>query len=303
MKYENAFLNVLEEMRKDRKMSVTELVDGIASPKTYRRYLLNSSEISVTKLFHLADRLSANLHDILYYLLYDYSGGINFDNYLNHLILRNFEEVNDSYDNIEEWTTITDDQETLIQVSKWMYQGRHMGKDTSKELENVFHNFVEPNITKTPYSLYFLSLLVIYYAQNPHNAKIDLDLLIDLVSKRYYAKQRNLVYLMTATGVISLAMMQSYKDIQKLKPIVALFQEFAMVNQNQYLVSRGKLYQAYICYLEGDNDKTEELLFQYANGLRLVADKTEIRAASSILQNVFGIGMAELVKNRFSRLV
>ena len=284
---DNIFIETIEEYRKDSKMSIQELTKGIMSVKTYRRYLKKQTSIGINSLFRLVERLHANPNDIIAYIMFEKTGGVNFDKYLFSLIQRRYQTSWNQFAVMKDWRVFNEDQELLLSTSKKLYIGNYGNLQQKQELEEFLQDHISKHKIEEPYSIYYLSFLVIYMSKFPDNPYIDLETLIKLLTKPYYVKQCMMVYLMTVNGLITYAMLNQYQNITLLEPLIKVYQNIAKKNSLHYMISRGILYQAYLDHLKSNRTAFEDNMFRYAASILIKGDKEEFTFYNRLIQVVF----------------
>jgi len=284
---DNIFIETIEEVRKDKKMTPQELTKGIMSVKSYRRYLKRQTSIGVNRLFKLVERLHANPNDIIAYIMFEKTGGVNFDNYLSSLIQRNYQTSWKQFEIMSNWSVLSADQELLLLTSRKLYLGDYGTAQQKQELEEFLQDRISKHDTSQPYSMYYITFQVIYLSKFPDNPYVDLETLITLLTNPYYIKQHRLVYLMAVNGLITYAMLNQYQNITLLEPLIEAYNSIANKYGLHYMISRGILYQAYLDHLQSNQTAFEDKMFRYAASILIKGDKEEFTYYNRLIQTVF----------------
>ncbi len=189
------FMNYIDDIRRERKMIIPDLVQDITSEATYRRYL-NGNSMNTEVIVKLAERLGFAYEEIVDFYKIEYKMDSQLvENFLNSVI-------NDKLTEYPEYVLILKRKRNLDYRSKYMlsiaehllkFNNRTITRDElidSIKKEINFDKIIDSNLLLT-HEIYILGIIITYGAKD---ADKILDKLIKIYETDKFVKTDNVIH-------------------------------------------------------------------------------------------------------------
>ena len=256
------YLEAVETLRKEKKLSIEDLIENITSERSYRRYLNQDLPIPLDTLEKLIFKLGVDLPDILMYVLkikQKPSGIIEFFTYTHY---QELELAKPYYDALKNYDKDSKPLNTLVSlyVSYYEFQLNLMSIDQLKHIFETNKDVFDASIP-TIESLSYFVLYAYLFDDISHHDVITSSLL----EKNFYMSQILLFDIVIDQYLIVLSKQTNdQKDYIKL---AAFFFQVAHMWHDAYFIYSSHIHMAYQKYLQADetymNDLKNHLFYEH----------------------------------------
>ena len=301
MKQLNPYLYSIEEIRKDKHMTMADLTNGIMSIRTYQRYISENTQISLSKLNELVVRLNMNLIDILYYNMYVKKDGMNFNQYYLKAFNKNYQHFPEHYNHIQKNGNFTEEELILMNAIYKRYE-----VEMSISSNTLYRTYLEENVhiifSKKINSIYSLAFMMLYIEEFPDNTLFSLeDMLIEL-TRKIYTKQKVMLYFLLTDNALHFAMHSGFRDLDVFKDTLDMFYNLAFTYSAMSLLNDSNLFYAYIECRKSQIDSFDQHLFQYLNGRVILREENEYLKDKTNIYKLFHIDIGKFQKKMIRKL-
>lgn len=173
MESSNNYLQIVEEIRKDSRISVSELCNGIISERTYYRYLQSHNDIPYHTFIRLIDRLNIEICQLMDYFMYFQKSDSSIARFPYRVHTLNFDDIDIHYNRIKEEVIELLPMRLLVTayIRKYEYLIETLSKeDYIDSLEHILDDFKDQ---KEP-GIFLCSVQILYLEVNPEQRRFDI---------------------------------------------------------------------------------------------------------------------------------
>ncbi len=285
----NPFVKAVDEIRRHKKMTIQQLTENIISTRTYHRYLNGKTDVTISTLNQLVERLNVDVVDILYYMMYVKTNEINFNEFINMIIKKEPGQTEALYHDISQTHDQLMWEQYLILDAYYLKQQFEQGKVEQDTYEKFLVKHIERVVSEPGLNIYHLAFMSLFLQSGLDHQAVTIDLLINRLLEDFYAKQRLIMYFMVVDDVMTYALKQKYRNVDLLSEMVDKLYKHAQSYHTMLMMTNCQLYYAYIHHLLGHQTLTNHHLFRYLNGRKLIRKKDEMGHEDQLVNEIFGI--------------
>lgn len=289
----NYFIEIIEEIRKNKKINLEDLVDNIISSRTYWRYYKYEKEAKLNVVNALINRLNVSLSDIVFFKLHTKQK----IHYLNEFLLlysrEKLHECKPLYESLLNYDNESEDYLILIHCFLRKYE-MDMGIISSEQ----YINFLEESYKKvmllntdSMYTNYFYSLYLLTFKT------IDdfiYSKLIHFYLDESQVSKRILLYFYFIPDVINYLLDINY-DIKVIEKVSVNFKQSITMRPDVYKINDYYKFQLRIDYLNNNIESFNSNMFRYIMGIRVLKNKSEYQERIKEIQSLYNINVLELI--------
>lgn len=258
MEYSNKeltyYLEAVESLRKEKGLSIDNLIEDITSERSYRRYLNQDVPIPLDILEKLINKLDVDFPDILIYVLkikQKPSGIIEF------LTYSHYQELNLAspyYDSLKGYDKDSSTLNTLVSVyvAYYEYQMNLLSFDQLKSIFDTNKDIFDVSIPNIESLSYFVLYAYIFDDATYHDIITS-----SLLEKNFYMSQILLFDIIIDQYLIFLSKKSNY--LEDYKKLATFFFQVAHMWHDAYFIYSSHIHQAYHKYLNGDDSYVNDL--------------------------------------------
>lgn len=243
----NYYLEAIESLRKEKGLSIDDLIEDVTSERSYRRYLNKDLPIPLDTLEKLIFKLDVDFPDILMYTLkikQKPSGIIEFLTYTHY---QEFETAKPYYEDLKHYDEDTSNLNTLVflYVSYYDYLSNLISLDELRNLFDTNKHFFDDSISNIESLGYFVSYAYIFDDLTYHDVITS-----SLLEKNFYVSQILFFDIIIDQYLIFLSKKPNLKhDYIKL---ASFFYQVAHMWHDAYFIYSANVHQAYQKFLNSD---------------------------------------------------
>ncbi len=292
------YITAIDEIRKDKGMSITELTDGIVSERSYYRYIKLEQDVNFELLEKFVKKLNVDLPALLIYSLYTKKKDIGARSFLTQFYRKNYDEAFPLYTQLSTLYKKEDDQDRFVNESeefivvlavilkKYEYLTNKCNQEEYLDiLKNKFDYFFSLN-DKNVNKLAFMSLFV---EEFPDNKEYSLKTVFELLTDREYFKHGIILYLLSADRILQIIKGHNKFDIETYEKIAENFFYICYTYGDSTYIHDANFHKAIVHFRKGEQELYEDFLFKYLMGRVFLRKENEFERDVAIIKSVFDI--------------
>jgi hypothetical protein len=264
-------LDSLESIRKQRNLSIHDLIDGITSERSYRRYRNQQLAMPVSTMLQLLDRLNVTLQDLIVHHQLDNKDVkrvLRFTRYLNR---HRYRQADTLVDHIRH--TAFDDpfvqRYATLQVHRY---DRHLGRI----MDGVLTNYIQvhaPIVRENLRHPFALAFLIDVFRLNKEQDKAMVKEFYTLLLDEDLQIREQELFVLSALSFLRYVV---ESDQVLVKPHMKLYHQIerhATFHKTMTFDAELSFQEAYLARHHGENDEWERKLVHYVMQLVLQGNK------------------------------
>lgn len=295
---------ILDEIRKSKNVSVSDLCQNIISERTYYRYLKGNSTIKFEIYNQLMKRLNASINDVIYYSFFVRKGDPGLTRFTYRQHLRYHKDINDVYVSVKDYQPENKVLQIVFNVSLRRYE-YSIGKLTKKEFRSFYESILTeikevdmPNIFAT----YVYSMFFIDFPNDIHSSDQTLDEIIGYILA--FNRGESIIFAMnTMDNILKLVTEKVMVNKLIYKNLVNKFQETVDIFTVKYYLMRFQLYKAYLFKIEDKKNQMKEYLLRYIANVMSLLHGEYYDEAISFIEKTFEINAMDYFYHHFEELL
>lgn len=294
MNSNNYYIRIIESVRRINKVTISSLIEGITSERSYRRYVNQETELNLNILIQLSDRLDIGILDIALY-------SPNVTTFIKpkdvfHEILcyegSNNEALLDLLEDISVEKAISQNVLDIYRLRR-----RYNREDITKsELQTKLLKLKEDVINSNTLDLHKY-LLRMEYIQDYYDKK-ELLSIIEFLNKTDEDKKHITTFMYLAIQVLTMAIKNEH-DAHEL--LFDLSVKLELTCANHILIKSRTLacyFQAHYAYKLNKVDTFEEYIYGYLLGLDFIYQQDEVSKIHKDVENKYHINVSDFLIKR-----
>lgn len=284
------YLEAVESLRKEKGLSIDDLIEDVTSERSYRRYLNQELPIPLHTLEKLIFKLDVDFPDILIYVLkikQKPSGIIEFLTYTHY---QEYELAKPFYKNLKHYDKDSSNLNTLVflYVSYYDYLRNHLSLDELRNLFDSSKHFFDDSISNIESLSYFVLYAYIFDNLTYHDIITS-----SLLEKNFYMSQILLFDIIIDQYLIFLSKKSSYQcDYMKL---ASFFYQVSHMWHDAYFIYSSHIHQAYQKFLNSDESYLIDLKKHLYYEHMLLSKPSKLYL--SIISSMTSISKETIIKN------
>lgn len=285
---------ILDAIRRDRGMSVTQLCEGIIAERTYYRYLKSTGPFNMDAFIKLARRLHIEPSQLVIYSVFFKDGDPGTVKFIYRVGVEYYNDIKEHYEKVKAYVSGSSDYDLLLKafISEYEYKANFITKEQHVEnlkgLISKIENFSAKNI--------FHLTIYVFYAQVmgevPHFTLLELGKLISEVDFRFS-------YIVTCIATERmLGVLIDYAPDEK-----ATYERLFKANANLTLYNainhfqmQNMKYEAFYELKNGNKEKSLKHLYKYAVAASALMREDAFNHTALQVQKHFGIDLLRLIR-------
>ena len=293
---DNYFITTIDEIRKDKNMTVSALVDGIVTERTYRRYLRFETKVRYSILEKLADKLNIILGDIIFYVLHVKLKKSHINDFLKayhshdkELSFKYYKRVLEEVDEEEDFVRYMD-----ALTKRYECESDIISKNQYIETLNKHYEYFKEKDIKKVFTISFLTL---YFIENKDNELFTAEVMYDALIANEYYKKRILLFFTSADLFLRSVINTKHYDNDKHKKLADVCHYASHTFGNVQYLNDAAFHTAVANYKLGNKDLFEERLFRYLMGKILIRHENDFDQEYKYLNQLFDLDIVEFQIN------
>lgn len=292
------YITAIDEIRKDKGMSIAELTDGIVSERSYYRYIKLEQDINFELLEKFVKKLNVDLPDLLIYSLFTKKKDIGARSFLTQFYRKNYDEALPFYTSLitlykkegDQERFVNESEEYIVLLAIYLKKYEYLTNKCKKEeylelLEEKFDYFINLN-NKNVYKMAFMSLFV---EEFPENKEYSLETVFELLTDREFFKQGIILYLLSADRILQIIKDQKDFNIETYGKIAENLFYICYTYGDLTYIHDANFHKAVLHFKKGEKELYEDYLFKYLMGRVFIRKENEFESDVVLIKTVFDI--------------
>ncbi|MGD9910685.1 MAG: helix-turn-helix domain-containing protein [Candidatus Izemoplasmatales bacterium] len=295
MNSSKVYSKILEEVRKSKKMSISDLCENIISERTYFRYMKDDQFIKYETFAKLALRLGMEPYEAIQYATFIRKGDPGVTRFIYRVNSKQFFDIEEIYERLIPYHEVVEEYDVLLQayLNKYRYQSNRISKEEYLARLNLsihfFHNIPLSNI----YSLAFHAL---FLEQSPHSEWIDIVTYTEFLVK-YDHSMGILLYAVTLDLITQIVYANNLVDISLFQKIVDKQAVILQFFPQKYFMTRYGLCYVHSMYNQGKFDEVQKELYQTLISLSVMFSSTQLKEQIDKIEKLYDINAIEFMQD------
>lgn len=278
---------VLDELRQSYNVSIGDLCDGIISERTYYRYLKDGVNINFNVFHQLLARLKISLDQFINYVTFVRSKENVTLKFLVRVHCQSFSDIEPIYQQVIK--QVLDDvlfaMVVKANIKKYEYLTR---KITKAEYIQTLETWITDFKHNHPLTIYHLAIYALYFEVQEGISSV----LIQQVAKQILELDFNfsfLVYISTLDTLINTIIPLTEVDFEIKRALINQFQQIVGFISIKPFMMKHYLYQAYMSYVEQNQEAMKKQLLHYATNLVVLYRHEQLQQGKQMVQSLFNL--------------
>lgn len=242
-----SYLEAIESLRKEKGLSIDDLIDDVTSERSYRRYLNQELPIPLNILQKLISKLDVDFPDVLIYVLkikQKPSGIIEFFTYTHY---QELELAKSYYDSLKAYDKDSQTLNTLVSlyVHYYEYQLNLLSIDQLKSIFDTNKDIFDASISTIESLSYFVLYAYLFEDFTYHDIITS-----SLLEKNFYMSQILLFDIIIDQYLIFLS--KKSNCLEDYKKLATFFFQVAHMWHDAYFIYSAHIHRAYQKFLDSD---------------------------------------------------
>ena len=294
MQYSNKeltlYLEAVESLRKEKGLSIDDLIEDVTSERSYRRYLNQELPIPLNTLEKLIFKLDVNFPDILIYVLkikQKPSGIIEFFTYTHY---QEFELAKPYYESLKTYDKDSSTLNTLVSlyVAYYEYQINLLSLNQLRDVFDTKKHIFDNSISNIESLSYFILYACLFDDVSFHDIITS-----SLLEKNFYMSQILLFDIIIDQYLIFLSKKSSYQD--DYMKLASFFYQISHMWHDAYFIYSSHIHLAYQKFLNADEtyliDLKKHLYYEHM----LLSKPSTLYV--SIISSMISLSKETIIKN------
>jgi len=292
----NEYFQVLDELRKLKNVSVSELCEGIISERTYYRIINKNTILKLSIFMKLLKKLNISLVQFSNFLESKYNLGFNINQFIYLVHTQNYQNIEKYYQFAKENCTSKSMYDLMVKayVKKYEYLQNMISKNEYISLlTQIINDFPNKSIYQIAVFCLFIesnvdvdTRLIQDVAMQILNVDFSLSLLLAIISLDTF------IYTIIDKDTLSLSVKS--KLIEK-------FLFYASFIPNKEIELKSYFYKAYLNKL--NNQSIEDNLLCYLYKIFSYSDLEKYRNEKTKIEKIFNIDLIEFIKTKSQKII
>lgn len=297
MIYYNDFYKIIDEVRAQKNISVDDLCENIISTRTYYRYLNGEVTIKFITFSRLIDRLHVSLSELSNFSMYFAKPDPGIMKFMVRMAFNTYKDIIPIYETLNEFISEIPDENLFISsmITKYKYDIKEIDlTEAIKQIENNVKSF------QSNESIFYLFSSTLLYSISKDNKLLNINSLIDkLITFDYRLTPLHTIIAIDLflnayiddvdiNNELFTSLFKRFKDISR----------FFVIKQIKMDVS---LFEAYIYFLNNDNDNKNTYLSKYFASLLFSYHGDFFYLKKEKIEKLFKVDMNKILNDELSK--
>ena len=292
---------VLDEIRKSRGVTVTDLCEDIISERTYYRHMISNNNIRFDVFNQLASRLNVQPYEIIQYATFVRTGDPGVTRFMYRVHVQHFDDIDEIYKDVIKLNQEKDGLSLLLKVYIKKYEciigkiNNDEYKQVLIEVEEIMRGFKLPNV-------YVYTFRTLYLLEFGDTETVSLQETVKLLTD--CDPGFGVLFLNFAFFNIFLVILKT-RNIG-IEVYNKLFEKMSTVVQffpHKYFHTRYMLYSCYGDYLSNNIEAVNQNIYRYLLGNILLLKQDRFDEETKIVKELFDIEPMEYLRKQIKSLM
>jgi len=294
------YFEILEELRKDNHLTVSELCHGIVSERTYYRYLNSNLEIKFNIYSKLVDRLGIEFEQILIYSIHFKKSDPSIIKFVYRVHVNHFTDIKPLYDIVLQHEPSDTSFGHVVKAMLYKYEFL-IGTLDQKAYQIKLEDLIGMVLNDENLDIYKATLLTIYLETNPQNELIDIKRLYAFLLNNDF-RMSPLFSVMAVDTFLITNLRSNLINHEEFKTLAMRFKEhlyfFGLKSFKMNLV----LYLAYTYKMDHHTELMNQYLMKYVMNLSILHGKRYYDQHVKLVESLFEIDITSFIPKQLNLL-
>lgn len=290
------YIDIIERLRKEKKIPLLDFIEGITSERSYRRYLTHTLDIPIEILEKLMKVLDLTANDLIIYTLQVERKPSGIIELITFTYFDALEHATPYYSQLSNYQGDTPYLKALVDYFKALYVYKntldlktfHASLSYLKDMDLTQCNDLESFSVYLLYHIHF-------------NTHFDLSIHNVFLTKQFFLYQINLYNIMLDM-YLEHYLTSDYFSITEYEKLVLHFYETAHKWTDAYNLYKANFHYAYLAYLKKDKAMMYKYLFIYLQHHILVSNQPLNTITKTRIENMLEIDIPTFLMHYSSQL-
>lgn len=292
----NYFIEIIDEIRKNRKITVEELVENIISVRTYFRYYNYEQEVKLDTIYSLSKKLNITLSDMIFYKLHTKEKTSYFNDFLIYLTRNKHSKCEFFYQSLLNNEYEADDKLIVIKclLKRYAFEKKEISLDDYLSFLEEKFLYIKKNNFDSMYIDYFYTLYWLTFESIDNNI---FEKVINFCKTNGIRKDILLYYYLIPKVVHKLIDIKY--DLNTVRNILSEFKNcVTFVRPDIYAINDYYKCMTRLHFIANENEEFKENLYKYIMGSFVIKSKKEIEEEARYIEDNYHFNVKDLVINK-----
>jgi transcriptional regulator with XRE-family HTH domain len=289
------FFYVLDQIRQQKDIRVSDLCDGIISERTYYRHLNQNTSPKMKTFEELANKLGVSPYDVLHYSIFTPMEDPSVLKFLYRVQIGLYYDINQYYEKMLVHHNESEDVQLLIQATIKKYE-RSINKIDDLEYQEFLIKSVKDIENMKVKNIFNYAIYSLLFEELPTNNLINPYTLFEEVLKME-SHISILVFIITCDNLLRTVIGNSLVDNELSNKLLDKLSNLLCNFRHKYFLMEEHLFIAYREYINNNTDEVLSHLYKYLINLMIMIEGEEFDKRVKKIEDTFSINYQELINS------
>lgn len=295
------YIKTIDEIRKTRKLSVSELCENIIDERTYYRYLKAEKSINYKIIEQLAQKLNIEIYELIYYAFFIKHSDPGISRFIYRIHIGFFQDIVPIYKSVKKYQTDNERINLLLKnyINKYDCMNDKLPIETYhttlRESINHLSSFNYPCINT-------ILLTSLYLKEFPEETPKYIRTIADYFEERFVESEL-LFSIIALDNALKAYLASETSDMDAYKKLTAMLEKIVIHFPHRYFQNRHFLYQAYLKHCENNKKAMQDILYKYLLGITIFSDPKHYTEEKALVKRLFNIDTDTYLREKTSALL